>query len=84
MNNPFEKRSKLIVPYKEIVPYQGIILKIYQTISTKNPVGLGLTIGGITALCLMYYILDPPFLTSIALFLYVAYRGQSPENYSLT
>jgi len=66
-----KSRSDLIVPYKELLPYQGIILKAHETISLKNPIGLGITIGGVTALCLLYYILDPPLLTSIALFLLI-------------
>lgn len=64
-------KNDLIVPYKKLVPYQGIILKMYETISTRNPIGLGLTIGGVTVKCLLYYIMDPPILTSLALFMYV-------------
>ena len=64
-----KSKSDLIVPYKELVPYQGVILRAYEVISLNNPIGLGFLIGGVSALCILFYILDPPLLTSIALFL---------------
>jgi hypothetical protein len=66
-----KSKSDLIVPYKELVPYQGVILRAYEVISLNNPIGLGFLIGSVSALCILFYILDPPLLTSIALFLLI-------------
>ena len=62
-----KSNKEFVVPYKQIVPYQEVLIKLADAISTKNPVGLGVSISAMTIICLFYYIIDPPVLTSIAI-----------------
>ena len=65
----FKSKTPCVVPLKTLQPYQGIILKAADVLTYKNPTGLGAVFGAITMISILFFIMDPPVLTSIAIFL---------------